>query len=309
LFTTTKHTPFTTPSRLKGHLCYSEKSYSYRFNGKELDKEGMGGGGSTYDYGFRIYNAQLGKFLSVDPLTKSYAFYAPYQFAGNKPIVALDLDGREDIWYQYIIQNDGSYLLVGTHESVTEIDRNNLELATGSCINPSGVISTVTEQDGTTRVVSYTPAPPPISPQMREKTWGEEMNDLFNSLYGSEKAQDNFIDGVDYTGKGIKYVGLAITPFALPAGIGVYSIGEGLTIGADFMKTSKHLEKGENSAAIIEVAGFIAGKIGGDASDKFLEEGRKKVVAEALFDQIIDKAKDHGKEKIQESKETQSNPK
>jgi RHS repeat-associated protein len=42
--------------------------YHFWFNGKELDEEGMGGGGSTYDYGFRIYNAQLGKFLSVDPL-------------------------------------------------------------------------------------------------------------------------------------------------------------------------------------------------------------------------------------------------
>ena len=77
--------------------------YRFSFNGKENDKEGMGGGGSTYDYGFRIYNPQLGKFLSVDPSAKSFAFYSPFHFAGNKPIVALDLDGREDIWYQYII--------------------------------------------------------------------------------------------------------------------------------------------------------------------------------------------------------------
>ncbi len=32
----------------------------------------MGGGGSTYDYGFRIYNPNIAKFLSVDPLTKDY---------------------------------------------------------------------------------------------------------------------------------------------------------------------------------------------------------------------------------------------
>jgi len=78
--------------------------YRFTFNGKELDKEGMGGGGSTYDYGFRIYNAQLGKFLSVDPLTKSYPWYTPYQFAGNMPISAIDLDGLEELvviyWYK-----------------------------------------------------------------------------------------------------------------------------------------------------------------------------------------------------------------
>jgi hypothetical protein len=56
----------------------------------------MGGGGSTYDYGFRIYNPQLGRFLSVDPLTRSYPFYTPYQFAGNKPIQFIDLDGLEE---------------------------------------------------------------------------------------------------------------------------------------------------------------------------------------------------------------------
>ena len=70
-----------------------DKGYRFGFNGKETDKgdEGMGGGGSTYDYGFRIYNPSLGRFLSVDPLFKSYAWYTPYQFAGNKPIIAIDL--------------------------------------------------------------------------------------------------------------------------------------------------------------------------------------------------------------------------
>ena len=71
------------------------------FNGKRKDLEGMGGGGTTYDYGFRIYNPNLGRFLSVDPLSKSYPWYTPYQFAGNKPIVAIDLDGLEE----YIVNN------------------------------------------------------------------------------------------------------------------------------------------------------------------------------------------------------------
>jgi len=34
--------------------------------------------------------------LSVDPLTQSYPWYTPYQFAGNKPIWAIDLDGLEE---------------------------------------------------------------------------------------------------------------------------------------------------------------------------------------------------------------------
>jgi RHS repeat-associated protein len=70
-------------------------AYRYAFNGKELDKPGMGGGQSTYDYGFRIYNPAIAKFLSVDPLTRSYPMLTPYQFASNTPIMAIDLDGLE----------------------------------------------------------------------------------------------------------------------------------------------------------------------------------------------------------------------
>jgi RHS repeat-associated protein len=69
--------------------------YRYGFNGKENDSE-VKGNGVQYDYGFRIYDARIGKFLSVDPLTESYPWYTPYQFAGNKPIQFIDLDGLEE---------------------------------------------------------------------------------------------------------------------------------------------------------------------------------------------------------------------
>ncbi len=74
---------------------FSSASYKYGFNGKEKTDE-INGDGAVYDYGFRIYEARLGRFLSVDPLFQSYPWYTPYQFAGNKPIASIDLDGLED---------------------------------------------------------------------------------------------------------------------------------------------------------------------------------------------------------------------
>lgn len=68
--------------------------YRYGFNGKEKDDNGEFGN-THYDYGFRIYNPSIGRFLSVDPLTKSYPELTPYQFASNKPINSIDLDGLE----------------------------------------------------------------------------------------------------------------------------------------------------------------------------------------------------------------------
>jgi len=74
---------------------YSSPSYRYGFNGKEKDDE-VKGSGMQYDYGFRIYDPRLGKFLSQDPLFKSFPWYTPYQYAGNKPIKFIDLDGLEE---------------------------------------------------------------------------------------------------------------------------------------------------------------------------------------------------------------------
>jgi RHS repeat-associated protein len=76
----------------------SSGSYRYGFNGKELDNE-PSGTGNQYDYGFRIYNPRLGRFFSVDPLMQSYPYFSPYQFSGNMPIAAIDIDGLE----QYVI--------------------------------------------------------------------------------------------------------------------------------------------------------------------------------------------------------------
>ena len=73
----------------------SLEDYRYGFNGKEKDDE-VKGEGLQLDYGFRIYDPRIGKFLSQDPLFKSYPWYTPYQFAGNKRIAAIDLDGLEE---------------------------------------------------------------------------------------------------------------------------------------------------------------------------------------------------------------------
>jgi RHS repeat-associated protein len=72
--------------------------YRYGFNGKENDDEGKGQG-NQIDYGARVYDSRVGRFLSADPLTKKYPELTPYQFASNTPLEAIDLDGLE----KYII--------------------------------------------------------------------------------------------------------------------------------------------------------------------------------------------------------------
>lgn len=89
----------------------------------------MGGGGSTYDYGFRIYNAQLGRFLSMDPLTNNFPWYTPYQFAGNLPIWAIDLDGLEQAFAtDYCDEETGEYVRIYTiNENATSEDKGSIQ--------------------------------------------------------------------------------------------------------------------------------------------------------------------------------------
>ena len=70
-----------------------EEAYRFGFNGKENDKDF--GNQLIQDYGFRLYNPAIAKFLSVDPLAPSYPDLTTYQFASNSPISGSDLDGLE----------------------------------------------------------------------------------------------------------------------------------------------------------------------------------------------------------------------
>jgi RHS repeat-associated protein len=73
---------------------YSAGAYRYGFNGKENDNE-VKGTGNQQDYGMRIYDPRIGRFLSVDPVSAEFPWITPYAFAENDVIKNVDLDGLE----------------------------------------------------------------------------------------------------------------------------------------------------------------------------------------------------------------------
>ncbi len=73
---------------------YQAQPSRFGFNGKENDHD-VKGFGNQQDYGMRIYDTRIGKFLSVDPIAIYYPELTPYQFASNGPIQYIDLDGLE----------------------------------------------------------------------------------------------------------------------------------------------------------------------------------------------------------------------
>jgi len=215
---------------------YSSNSYRYGFNGKEKDDEIKGASGTSYDYGFRIYDPRLGRFLSVDPLTKEYPWYTPYQFAGNTPIEAVDIDGLEPGHTQ---QHDylGTVPVDAKDNTVIQVSSAE-QIITSNNFNPTGVV-------------------PPLSigaPQMEK--FGSDLSDigLTMTLMGGATAG---IGGGPLAALGamvaIAGMGIEITAQAAQGNYGQAIVTAGMEIGGGKVvnKLSEVLPK-EVKKAVVE---------------------------------------------------------
>ncbi len=70
--------------------------YTYGFNGMERDEE-VKGAGNSYDFGARMHDPRVGRFLSLDPSMKKYPAQSPYNFVFNSPLMFKDADGKDGI--------------------------------------------------------------------------------------------------------------------------------------------------------------------------------------------------------------------
>jgi len=86
-----EYRPFGTTSYRSGRTETEVSLKRYKYVGKERDDET-----GLYYYGARYYADWIGRFVSVDPLQHKYPYYTPYQYAGNKPVTFIDLDGLEE---------------------------------------------------------------------------------------------------------------------------------------------------------------------------------------------------------------------
>lgn len=93
----------------------------YKYNGKEEQKET-----DWYDYGWRMYQPDLGRWFNVDPLSEDYLDFSPYHFSGNNPVRFVDVDGRyyvrEDGERVEVSVNDDGQLVLGDNASADLIE-------------------------------------------------------------------------------------------------------------------------------------------------------------------------------------------
>ncbi|MDX2174247.1 MAG: DUF4329 domain-containing protein [Bacteroidota bacterium] len=121
------------------------------------------------------------RFLSVDPLARTFPFYTPYQYAGNKPINCIDIDGLEE-YHANEGQLIGKY---GTNTEIRIVDQKYTKLAKALTTDPtmpaSEVLNAKLYNTGSTAVFD--------SPDAAAINWGEKYNGrsiVENTEYNSD---------------------------------------------------------------------------------------------------------------------------
>ncbi|MBS1624357.1 MAG: hypothetical protein JST83_10080 [Bacteroidetes bacterium] len=170
--------------------------YRFGFNGKENDND-VKGEGNQQNYGMRIYDPRIAKFLSVDPLTKKYPWNSTYAFAENEPIGNVDLDGAEKYHYDRLLDQNGNTQLkflkkedIIEHHLVINFSwHGGLDIHLETIVNPRKEFLVWQKTSGLL-VTQYG--------QLREIPYNEHAT--FNSYDAASKANDNDFSATEEDG-------------------------------------------------------------------------------------------------------------
>lgn len=104
-------------------MAFGEPGNKMKYNGKEEQRQEFsdGGGLEWLDYGKRRYDAQIGRFHTIDMLADAISGISAYSYSYNNPIRFIDLDGMVPIEVftlvdKYNVRGDwvGQYYQVST---------------------------------------------------------------------------------------------------------------------------------------------------------------------------------------------------
>ena len=91
---------------------YSSPEYRYGFNGMEKDNN-IKGNNNSYDFGARMLDPRVGRWLSTDGYEMKYPSYSTYTSSLNNPLFFIDPDGNDIVpwitWKKFFGIESGPY--------------------------------------------------------------------------------------------------------------------------------------------------------------------------------------------------------
>ncbi|MCW3071096.1 MAG: hypothetical protein JWO44_986, partial [Bacteroidetes bacterium] len=240
------YSPFGAPLSGRG---FTLSSYRYGFNGKENDNE-VKGEGNQQDYGMRVYDTRLGRFLSVDPMTSSYPCLSPYAYAENDVIRCVDLDGLE--------KDVKVYYSNAKNAQLAKLDAGDLDWIVAKNIiaytkwPDNGIFQIYHLKSGSYATYSYT---------YNGKTYTSTITGIDKAYENAQQQKNAEILRTEKFIEGVKTLGLLFTtefvmPKVLPAGKSSASMTAKAEVQAVEQATSKATQ-GILSAEIKSASGII----------------------------------------------------
>lgn len=126
---------------------YSSDSYNFGFQNQEKDNEIYGAEGTSYAFKYRMHDARVGRFWSIDPLAAKYPHNSPYAFSENRVIDSNELEGLESIPGGQIVTSDDllapALLTTATDATVTPLTLwdTQVRYPEGGPARPTGVLT------------------------------------------------------------------------------------------------------------------------------------------------------------------------
>jgi RHS repeat-associated protein len=172
-------------STVKERTTSFTQKYRFGFNNQEQEIEL----GEYYSFEYRVHDARIGRFLSVDPLSDEYPWNSVYAFAENRVIDGRDLEGSE--WQP--VGKDGNNLPIGD-KGITGYKWAGYERQTGFTNANNGTqAETWVAKEGTLA------NPPPIKMGNYTYQWSSDPNSRSGNVYmkwnGGTKNPSRPLDG------------------------------------------------------------------------------------------------------------------